>query len=234
MSELIDIPVTQDFGIRIDDVVGMLRIPEAMADEIAASIGRIEWRLCAATIKFDSGKKLQTVSFAAVPCVEKQDPPPKPQLPSTGVLFPGEADTVQTVATALVLRHNITVPVLVEFMQYAAHLRDRGIGLKHVMQAVDGWLALPEPLKPTMTTQARLASQFQVMTDGEKFAVQYRREWWIWQTRGGLDQGKEYDTADEARTARARLVQVRVFDDIKIDNVCEADRKWVPVEEAKP
>lgn len=169
MSELIDIPVTQamDWGSLNfpADPVGVLRIPEAMEEYIAASIGFTEWRLYATTVDMHSGMKLRTVSFAAVPCESKPQSPP-----------------------IEVIRND-----------------------------------------QTMTTQARIARRYRVVTNGEKFAVQYRRRWWSrWECRGRLDQGRvqawEYDTADEARAARARLVQ----------NNCEAARKWVPVEEAKP
>ena len=58
----------------------------------------------------------------------------------TGVFLPGEADSLQATAADLVVNHNITAPMLIETMRYAAHLRDRGLGLDHIMRAVDDWL----------------------------------------------------------------------------------------------
>ena len=80
MTELVNIPVTEVMDLSIDPI-GVLRIPETMADKIAASMLATEWRLYASGNVVDGRLKLMTVSFAGVPCEKASDGPPKPKSP---------------------------------------------------------------------------------------------------------------------------------------------------------
>lgn len=54
-----------------------------------------------------------------------------------GVLAVDEEKVLIETARRLVVAHNISVEILVEVMQYVAHLGDRGIRLQQLMRAVD-------------------------------------------------------------------------------------------------